>query len=66
MKSVMVVVFVLLIGITAVGFYRGWFRLSTNSKVDATSATITVDKDKIRADEQQAKDKVEALGKSGN
>ena len=44
------------------GFYRGWFSFSTNSTDQKPSATITVDKDKIHADEEMAKEKVEGLG----
>jgi hypothetical protein len=53
---------VLLVGIGGVGFYRGWFDLSTNNAGQTPSATITVDKDKIHADEQKAKDEVQGLG----
>ena len=55
----LVVVFVLLL---VVGFYRGWFRLSTENKDHKPSATITVDKDKIQEDEQSAKEKVHNFG----
>jgi hypothetical protein len=53
----------LLIGIVGVGFYRGWFQLSTDTANPRPSATITVDKDKIHADEQQAKEKIRDLEK---
>ena len=62
MKTLLVVVVLLLAGIAALGFYRGWFHLSTNSTDQKPSATITVDKDKIHADEEKAKDTVQGLG----
>jgi hypothetical protein len=62
MRTLVFVVVVLLAGIAGVGFYRGWFGLSTNSTDQKPSATITVDKDKIHADEELAKEKVEGLG----
>jgi len=62
MRTIVFVVVVLLAGIAGVGFYRGWFGLSTNSTDQKPSATITVDKDKIHADEELAKEKVEGLG----
>ena len=62
MKTLLVVVVLLLVGIAGLGFYRGWFRLSTNSTDQKPSATITVDKDKIHADEKMAKEKVQGLG----
>ena len=54
---------VLLVGIVVLGFYRGWFRVSTSHADQQPSATFTVDKDKIHADEQKAKDKVQGFGK---
>ena len=62
MRTLVFVVVVLLAGIASVGFYRGWFGLSTNNTDQKPSATITVDKDKIHADEEMAKEKVEGLG----
>jgi Asp-tRNA(Asn)/Glu-tRNA(Gln) amidotransferase C subunit len=55
--------FVLLLGaIVVLGFFRGWFQLSTDTANQKPNATISVDKDKIRADEQEAKDTVQGLG----
>ena len=62
MKNLLVVVVLLLVGIAGLGFYRGWFHLSTNSTDQKPSATITMDKDKIHADEEMAKEKVQGLG----
>ena len=62
MKTLVFVVVLLLVGIVGVGFYRGWFQLSTDTANQKPSATITVDKDKIHADEQKAKDKVQGFG----
>ena len=63
-KTLLVVVVLLLAGIAALGFHRGWFHLSTNSTDQKPSATITVDKDKIHADEEAAKEKVQELGRA--
>jgi predicted negative regulator of RcsB-dependent stress response len=61
MKNLMFVVVLLLVGIVGLGFYRGWFGLSTNNTEHKSSATITVNQDKIRADETRAKEKVQDL-----
>jgi hypothetical protein len=61
-KSLVFVVVLLLVGIGGLGFYQGWFHFSTNSTGNTSSATITVDQDKIRADEGKAKEKVEEFG----
>ena len=47
MRLLLVLIVLLLVGIAGLGFYRGWFRLSTNSTNQRPSATITVDKDRI-------------------
>ena len=56
MRTILVVVVLLAVGIAGYGFYRGWFQLSTNNTDQKPSATITVDKDKIHADEQKLKE----------
>lgn len=64
MKALVLVVLLLLVGIAGLGFYQGWFRLSTDSTDHHPSATITVDKDKIHADEQEAKDRLQGVGQT--
>ena len=51
----------LLIAAVAVGLYRSWFRVSTENADHQPSATITMDKDKIRSDDQKAKDALEGF-----
>jgi hypothetical protein len=58
----MLVVVLVLIGIAGLGYYRGWFAFSTNSKDQTPSATIMVDKNKFHEDEQKAKDDVQGAG----
>lgn len=62
MKALVIVVLVLLVGIASLGFYRGWFEISTNRTDEKPSTTFTVDREKILSDEQLAKDKVQGLG----
>ena len=57
MRRLLVVLVVLLAGIVGLGFYQGWFRVSTASTDDKVNTTITIDKDKLQADEQKAKEK---------
>ena len=63
MKTLFGVAFLLLVGIVGVGFYQGWFHFSTSTTDHTSSATISVDQEKIHADEQKAKDKVQGFGK---
>jgi hypothetical protein len=53
MKALFTVAVVLLICIAGVGFYRGWFSFSTENTDQKPSATFTMDKDKIHADEEK-------------
>ena len=62
MKTLFGAILLLLIGIVCLGFYQGWFHITTHSTDQKSSAKITVDKDKIRADEGKAKEKVEEFG----
>lgn len=64
MGRLLMVIIVLIAIVAAVGFYQGWFHLSSSSNnADDTSAvTLTVDKAKLHKDEKLAKDKVEAVG----
>jgi hypothetical protein len=64
MRNLGVVFVLLMVGIVGLGFYRGWFQLSTDRVSQKPSATITVDKGKIRADEQKAKDEMQGFGKA--
>lgn len=62
MKAVVFVAVLFLVVIAGVGFYRGWFQISTSHTDQQPSATFTMDKDKIQEDGQMAKDKVQDLG----
>ena len=62
MRAFLIVVVVLLVGIAALGFYRGWFRLSSDSTDQKSSATFTVDQDRIKADGEKAKESVQEFG----
>ena len=62
MKNLLVVIVLLLVGIACVGFYQGWFSLSTNNSDQNPSATISVDRNKIKEDEDKAKEKIQAFG----
>ena len=58
------VVLVLALCVAVVGFYRGWFSLSSHGR-DAGSnkinVSLTVDPDKVKEDAEKAKDKTTEL-----
>ncbi len=62
MKTLLVVFVVILVGIAGLGFYRGWFNLTTNTPDQKPSATITVDESKFHADEEKVGEKVRGIG----
>jgi major membrane immunogen (membrane-anchored lipoprotein) len=61
MRSLIKVSAVLLIGLVGIGFYRGWFNLSS-SKPDAdgdkVNVSVLVDKGKIKSDVKKVEGKV--------
>jgi predicted negative regulator of RcsB-dependent stress response len=62
MKTLFGAIVLLLLGLVCLGFYQGWFHITTHNTDQKSSASITVDKDKIRADESKAKEKMEEFG----
>ena len=66
MRTLFALAVALLVGIVVLGFSRGWFQFSTDAANRTSSATITVDTDKIHADEQKAKARVQDLGQAAN
>jgi len=61
MKTLIVVLVLLVAGVVGVGFYEGWFKLSTESVDHKSNLTLTVDPDKIKEDEKKAAEKVHGL-----
>jgi predicted negative regulator of RcsB-dependent stress response len=62
MKAFFGAIGLLVVAIVCVGFYLGWFHITTHNTDQNSSATVTVDKDKIRADEGKVKEKAEEFG----
>ena len=64
MKKLSIVLFVIVLLVVGVGFYRGWFALSSGSpdagsnKVDVN---LTMDRDKIKEDAETVKKKATEL-----
>jgi predicted negative regulator of RcsB-dependent stress response len=62
MNRLLGVLVLLLAVIVGLGFYQGWFHMSTENKDDKSNVTFTVDQDKIHKDEEKAKEKVQDFG----
>jgi beta-lactam-binding protein with PASTA domain len=53
MRRLLFILVVLVAGLAALGYYRGWFTVSDSA--------VTVDKEKVQEDEAKAKAKLEGL-----
>ncbi len=64
MRAILIFVVLLLVGIAGLGFYRGWFQISSarDDAENKVNTTFTVDEEKIRED----KEKVQELGQRAN
>jgi hypothetical protein len=62
MRTLLVAVVLLLVAIAVVGYFRGWFHVSTENTDQRPSATVTVDPGKIKADENKVKETVQGFG----
>lgn len=64
MKTLMTVVFLLVLIVIGTGFYRGWFAVSSPDAVNGDNKSelrLTVDQGKIKADSDALKDKTREL-----
>ena len=64
MRAILIFVVLLLVGIAGLGFYRGWFQISSDrdNAENKVKTTFTVDEVKIREDKEKMKD----LGQRAN
>ena len=59
----LLVVFVLLVAVVVgVGYYQGWFTFTKGGTDGKPNGTFTVDQEKIKADAEAAKKKVQGFG----
>lgn len=56
MNKIVILLIVVVIVVAAIGFYRGWFVLSTGQQVGSNKVDVnlTVDPDKVKSDTGQA------------
>jgi hypothetical protein len=63
--TLVTMLFLLLLCLVGIGFYRGWFALSRSgpdTESGKVNISLTVDPDKAKQDAEQVKDKVTGLG----
>ena len=56
MKNLVIAFVLVIAGVAAVGFYRGWFAVSTTDVGHKPNVTFSVDPDKVREDEKKLKE----------
>ena len=64
MRRLLFVLIVMMACVVALGFYRGWFGLTAGGSGSQHRITLTVDEDKIKADEKKARDQLPAMGQA--
>jgi hypothetical protein len=63
MKTVLIILAALvLVAVVGLGFYRGWFDFSSSNDESKSNVTLSVDKDKIETDKDDAVEKAQDLG----
>lgn len=64
MRRLFVAVLVIAAVFVGLGFYLDWFNISTGSTGEPgkTSIDLTIDKDKMKSDAKDAKEKLKGLG----
>jgi len=65
MNRFLFILVLIVVGVGCLGFYLGWFHIGSDSSDGKTHITLTVDKNKIKADENKALDKVHGSGHQG-
>ena len=58
MKRLFIAAVFVLAGIAGLGFYEGWFHLSADKTDHKFDFKVTVDKDKLRADEKKVQERI--------
>jgi hypothetical protein len=66
MRRLLVVLVLLVVVAVGVGYYQGWFTFSRGGTDGKPNATFTVDQEKIKADAEAAKKKVQGFGQKAN
>jgi hypothetical protein len=60
MARMFLVLTLIVAGVAGLGFYMGWFHLSSGNDPKNAHVTVSVDKGQIQKDKDKAVDKVEA------
>jgi hypothetical protein len=62
MKRFVIVLVLIAAGVAGLGFYRGWFQVTSDTTDEKRNITFTADPNKIKEDEKGAVEKVKNAG----
>ena len=62
MKGALLALVLIVAAVAGLGFYMGWFHFSSGSDHRNAHITVSVDKDQMQKDKDNAVDKVQDLG----
>jgi hypothetical protein len=62
MRGFLFVLVLILVGIAGLGYYQGWFDVSSDNADHKPNVTFTVDKEKFQQDKEKAQEKMHDLG----
>ncbi len=63
MKTILILFVLIIVVGVGLGYYRGWFNVSSDNTEGTHNVTVSVDAGKIKADKDEAVDKVQDLGR---
>jgi len=58
MRRIFAFLVVIAIGVAVLGYYRGWFTVSSSSGDHEAGVNVTIDKDKLKEDKEKAKQQI--------
>jgi hypothetical protein len=62
MKNLCTLLVLSVVGLAILGYYRDWFQFSSDNEDNEFTFHVTVDKEKLNADKEKAKQKLEEGG----
>ena len=66
MKQLLVLLVLLVAGVVGLGFYLGWFEMTSDKTDPNANVKISYDADKLKADTDKAKEKLQPKEKPGD
>jgi len=67
MRMLLVIAVLLVVGVVGLGFYLGWFSISTSRDAEhgKTGVELNIDQGKMKADAERAREKINNAVKQG-